>query len=36
VKCKDCDHEYLLAFSWKCRCFQMVISIANTDYVTYR
>jgi hypothetical protein len=24
VKCKDCNHEYLLAFSWKCRCFQMV------------
>jgi len=25
VKCKDCNHEYLLAFSWKCRCFRMVI-----------
>ena len=22
VKCKDCGHEYLLAFSCKCCCFQ--------------
>ena len=25
VKCKDCGHEYLLAFLCKCRCFQLVI-----------
>jgi hypothetical protein len=25
VKCKDCGHEYLLAFSCKWRCFQLVI-----------
>jgi hypothetical protein len=25
VKGKDCGHEYLLVFSCKCRCFQLVI-----------
>jgi len=25
VKCKDCGHEYLLAFPCKCRCFQLAI-----------
>ena len=25
VKCKDCGHEYLLAFFCKCCCFQLVI-----------
>jgi len=25
VKCKDCGHEYLLAFFCKCRCFQLTI-----------
>ncbi|MBU1150094.1 MAG: transposase zinc-binding domain-containing protein [Proteobacteria bacterium] len=25
VKCKDCGHGYLLAFTCKCRCFRMVI-----------
>ena len=27
VKCKDCSHEYLLAFPCNCRCFQSAIFI---------
>ncbi|MFH1080824.1 MAG: transposase zinc-binding domain-containing protein [Pseudomonadota bacterium] len=38
VKYKNCDHEYLLAFSCKHRCFQLAIrtSIPNRKQLTCR